>query len=189
MSTIEEPDDEESIPTDYSDDAGSSDQPYMGSPMSTPPPRADDIDRWQCHTSLRRFGTQLQMAANAIFPNVATSRYRDVYVLMLKWKDEDPRLPVSQEISKLHDVFQDVYHFNTESWDIPDEDCHAEVNQKILDFKKLGGNSKDDLKIVYYAGHGKLTRNRLLSWTRYVSAGRYTWNFCLISSLQLAKQP
>jgi hypothetical protein len=181
MATMEERSDPESQPTDYSGDEESSELHYMSSPMSTPPPRADEIDRWQCHTSLRRFGTQLQMAANAIFPNIATSRYRDVYVLMLKWKDEDPRLPVSQEISKLHDVFQDVYHFNTESWHIPNEDCHAEVNQKILDFKKLGGNSKDDLKIVYYAGHGKLTRNRLLSWTRYVSAGCYILGFYLIS--------
>jgi hypothetical protein len=153
------------------EDEESSEPPYINSPMSTPPPRADEIDRWQCHTSLQQFGAQLQLAANAIFPNTATSRYKNVYVLMLKWKDEDPKLPVSQEISKLHDVFQNVYHFETENWDIPDRDCHAEVNQKILDFKKLGGNTKDDLKIIYYAGHGKLTRNLLLSWTRYVSAG------------------
>jgi hypothetical protein len=181
MSAVEEPSDRGS-PTDYSDGAGFSDQLYLsGSMSSSPPLRANEIDRWNCHTSLQEFGTQLQTAANAIFPNIGTSRYRNVYVLMLKWKNEDPMLPVSLEISKLHDVFQDMYHFNTESWDIPDEDCHAEVNQKILDFKKLGGNSKDDLKIVYYAGHGKLTRNRLLSWTRYVSAGRYTRNFFLIS--------
>jgi hypothetical protein len=61
----------------------------------------------------------------------------------------------------LYNIFKGVYHFDTEVWDIPDEDCHVEVNQKILDFSKTGGNSKDDLKIVYYAGHGRLM-NRLL---------------------------
>lgn len=132
------------------------------------PPRPDDIDQRQRQIDLRKFGEELQVAANAAFPNTNTSRYQKVYVLILKWEDEDPKLPVSYEISKLEGVFKDVYHFQTESWDIPDEDCHDKVNQKILDFKRLGENSKDDLKIIHYAGHGKLTRNRALSWTRYI---------------------
>jgi hypothetical protein len=86
---------------------------------------------------------------------------------MLKWRDEDPKLPVSYDISKLQDVFERIYGFDTELWDIPDEDCHTEVNQKIIDFSRLGGNSKEDLKILFYAGHGKITSQRLLSWTRY----------------------
>jgi hypothetical protein len=155
------------VADEWNDEQG--DEPYTSSPNSTPPPRSDEIDRWQCHTSLQHFGSQLQAAANAIFPNTTTSRYKHVYVLMLKWNDEDPQLPVSYEVSKLHDVFQNVFNFETESWDIPEQDCHGVVNQKILDFKNLGGNSKDDLKIIYYAGHGKLTRNRTLSWTRYIS--------------------
>jgi hypothetical protein len=166
MSKIDES--SNSDPSDDCDDEESSELAYISSPNSTPPPRADEIDRWQCHTSLQQFGAQLQAAANAIFPNIQTTRYKHVYVLMLKWNDEDPKLPVSYEVSKLHDIFKIVYHFETEIWDIPDQDCHGVVNQKILDFKNLGGNSKDDLKIIYYAGHGKLTRNRTLSWTRYV---------------------
>jgi len=135
-------------------------------PNIYPPPRADEIDRWQHHIAFQQFGDDLQSAAAAIFPNTATSRYKNVYVLMIKWEDEDPKLPVSQEIKNLERVFKDIYHFETEVWSIPDVDCHAEVNEKILDFKRVGGNCKDDLKIVYYAGHGKLTRNRQLSWTR-----------------------
>ena len=131
------------------------------------PPNPDDIDRMQRQTVLRKFGEELQEAANNAFPNTNTSRYKNVYVLMLKWEDEDPNLPVSYEIPQLEGVFKDVYHFRTEIWDIPNEDCHDKVNQKILDFKRLGGGSKKDLKIVYYAGHGRLTRNRGLSWTRY----------------------
>lgn len=143
-------------------------QGYVSSPNSTPPPRADEIDRWRCHTGLEQFGQQLQEAANNAFPNTSTSRYRNVYVLMLSWQDEDPKLPVSLEVLPLVEIFRDLYHFDTEVWHIPDNNSHMEVVQKILDFANLGGNSKDDLKIVYYAGHGKLSRSRQLSWTRYV---------------------
>ena len=73
---------------------------------------------------------------------------------------------MSREIRRIFWAFQDLYHFQTEVWDINDVACHAEVNQKILDFSRLGGDSKEDLEIVYYAGHGKLTQNRLLSSTR-----------------------
>jgi len=139
----------------------------ISSPNTTPPPRADEIDQWQCHIGLQRFGQELQAAANKAFPNIEKSRYTNVYVLLLSWEDEDPNLPVSLEILKLLKVFKNIYRFETEIWHIPDQDCHAEVCQKILNFAKLGGNSKEHLKIVYYAGHGKLARNRLLSWTRY----------------------
>jgi hypothetical protein len=152
------------------DERLSDDEPaYISSSNATTPPRADEIDRWRCHIDLQQFGHDLQAAANDAFPNTPTSRYKHVYVLILSWEDEDPNLPVSLEILKLVKVFKNLYHFETEVWYIPDQDCHAEVCQKILDFAKLGGNNKRDLKIVYYAGHGKLARNRLLSWTRYYS--------------------
>jgi hypothetical protein len=133
---------------------------------STPPPTGYDLDKWLYHTGFKEWGDDLHEAAKAVFPNTAPARYRNVYVLMLKWEDEDPNLPVSREITRLFKVFQDLYRFQTEVWDIKEVACHAEVNQKILDFSRLGGDSKEDLKIVYYAGHGKLTKNRLLSWTR-----------------------
>jgi hypothetical protein len=114
-----------------------------------------------------RIWTRLQEAADQAFPNTTTSRYRNVYVLMLSWEDEDPSLPVSLEIQRLFEVFKELYHFETEVCHIPDRNPHNEVAKKILGFADLGENSKNDLKIVYYAGHGKLARNRLLSWTRY----------------------
>lgn len=139
------------------------------SPNSTPPPRADEVDRWQHHINLQECGKRLHQAAQAVFPNDTSSRYRNVYVLMLKWKDEDPQLPVSYDIPKLWDVFNGTCGFDTELWEIPDDDkhCHRKVAQKIIDFSMLGGDSRDDLKILYYAGHGKITKNRTLSWTRY----------------------
>jgi hypothetical protein len=143
----------------------------------TSPPRADEIDRWQHHIAFEQFGRDLNVAAAALFPKRTKSRYKNVFVLMLKWDDEDPNLSVSLEIQRLYNVFKGVYHFETEVWNIPDEDCHVEVNQKVLDFSRIGGNSKDDLKIVYYAGHGKLMKNRLLLWTRYEPLSKHlTYN-------------
>jgi hypothetical protein len=87
---------------------------------------------------------------------------------MLCWEDEDPQLPVSIEIQKLLEVFRDTYHYATEVWRIPDQGCHSKLNKKILDFTEIGSDSKEHLKIVYYAGHARLTKNRLLTWTRSV---------------------
>jgi hypothetical protein len=68
----------------------------------------------------------------------------------------------------LFEVFRDVYHFDTEIWKIPDENPHHKLNQKVLDFVQPSEKSKEHLKIVYYAGHGKLSRERMLMWMRLV---------------------
>ena len=133
-------------------------------PSVLPPPTAKEIDRLHCQSALQQFGEALEEAAKSVFPNNGRSRYRNIHVLLLSWEDEDPQLPVSLEISKLFDVFVNVYHFQAEIWHIPNENSHNIVSRKILEF--AGNGSKDDMKIVYYAGHGRLTQNRLLSWTR-----------------------
>jgi hypothetical protein len=91
--------------------------------------------------------------------------YVDTFVLLLSWEDEDPRLPVRLEIDRLHDVFQRLYHFKVERWNIPNNDPHLRLNEKILSLVKLGGDREDCLKIVYYAGHGRLSTNRRSIWT------------------------
>ncbi|KAH9211957.1 hypothetical protein DL95DRAFT_509849, partial [Leptodontidium sp. 2 PMI_412] len=125
----------------------------------------DDISRWSCHISLQKFGEELQAAADAAFPNISTSRYTSVSVLMIMWEDEDPYLPVSIEIAKLDDIFQRLYGFETEVWRFPGQKSHAKVNRKILDLADVEGNPSEHLLIVYYAGHGLLTTERLLAWT------------------------
>jgi hypothetical protein len=153
-------------PSTSSDDG--TDDTDASSLISTPPPTFADIDRWNFHTDLKKFGEELQSAANAVFPNEKRSRYSKVSVLMLSWSDEDPHLPVSHEISKLHGVFQNIYGFETDQWAIPDVNSHYMVTQKIMDFVKPTDKSKSHLKIVYYAGHAKLMSTRVLAWTRYV---------------------
>lgn len=143
-------------------------QGYISSPNSTPPPTLADIDRWRYHIDFEDFGKSLQDAANAVFPNDTNSRYTEVSVLILSWEDEDPQLPVSQEIRSLYHLFNEVYSYETERWTIPDEHSHWKLTEKVMDFVKPTEDSKTHLKIVYYAGHARLTDTRLLVWTRLV---------------------
>ena len=131
-----------------------------------PPPTSRDLDQLQHHISLQQLGERIQKAANAAFPNDKRMRYSSVYVLILFWKDEDPNLPVSIEALELKDVFEDLYHFQVQTWEIPSDGSHKRVNQRILDFAEQGGDSKDDLKIVYYGGHGMLGSSRQSCWAR-----------------------
>jgi len=129
------------------------------------PPRAEEWNRTLRHTVLKDFGKALQNAARNIYPNDKNSRYSRVYVLLISWQKQDPKLPVEIEISCLRRVLEDVYHFDIEEFRIPDEDSHGEVNEKINAFVKVNKNSSDDLKIVYYAGHSRLSRTKELLWT------------------------
>lgn len=163
-----------SIQEGSSQSSGDSDkstpQGCHSSANSTPPPTFADSDRWHYHTEFSNFKEDLQAAANSVFPNDKRTRYSEVFVLMLSWADEDPNLPVSLEIDKLCGVFRDVYHYETERWNIPDENCHYKLTEKIMDFVKPEEHSKTHLKIVYYAGHARLLDTRLLVWTRYGSS-------------------
>jgi hypothetical protein len=129
-----------------------------------PPLPLYELDRIQKDIDFQSFGEGLQKAAEAIFPNDNRSRYTEVHVLLLSWEDEDPNLPVSIDISRLSDLFQTVYGFETSAWQIPAVQSHRETNRKIDQF--LGDDDPKHLKVVYYAGHGRLTSSGQLAWTR-----------------------
>ena len=131
-----------------------------------PPPSPNDLDRFLFHVPLEEFGARLQRAAQAVFPNNPKSRYSNVHVLLLHWKDGDPNLPVVGELNELRDVFKDYYHFETECWQIPSKNAHRALNRKITEFVELEDDSRDCLKIVYYGGHGLLSPSRQLMWSK-----------------------
>ncbi|TVY45494.1 hypothetical protein LSUB1_G000873 [Lachnellula subtilissima] len=133
--------------------------------VSRPPLSGYDLDRLNYHVGLRDFGTSLQKAANAVFASDRRSRYTRVSALLLSWEDEDPRLPVSLEIRDLKHVFITLYGFEVQEWQIPAVDSHVELNMRVLQFLKDGGSGH--LKIVYYAGHGKLSNHGQAIWTSH----------------------
>lgn len=83
---------------------------------------------------------------------------------MIPWKDKDPRLPVSLEIANFYDVFSKVYNFGTKIWKILDQCSHTSTNRKSLEV--VEDDSKEHLGIIYCAGHGVLTKDKLLFWVR-----------------------
>lgn len=94
------------------------------------------------------------------YPNETRSRYSRVYVLIFCWESEDPRLPVSHEIAELIKVLDEIYHFDIEVFRIPEKRSHARVSERVNAFVAINDDSKDDLKIVYYAGHGRSSKTR-----------------------------
>ena len=86
-------------------------------------------------------------------------------MILLSWEEEDPNLPVSIEIKELREIFKGLYGYEVEEYLIPTEyNCHNRLQSRILEF--LGENDPRHLKIVYYAGHGKLTNHGQPAWTR-----------------------
>ncbi|KAF7876515.1 hypothetical protein EAF04_001605 [Stromatinia cepivora] len=131
-----------------------------------PPFQPCDLSQLHYHITLQDFGEKLQKAANAAYPNDEQSKYSRVHALLLLWEDEDPLLPVSIEVHELGMVLASIYNFEIEIWCIPSTGSHKRLNRKILDFVEVGGDSKEDLKIVYYGGHGMLAQNRQSCWAR-----------------------
>jgi hypothetical protein len=168
------------------DQDGEDKQGVNSCPYNTPSQilRPEEFSRWQCHTSLEQFGANLNAAAQTLFPNSTRSRYTEVHVLMLSWEDVDPKLPVDLEMDPLFDVFQNMYNFRTERWQIPNLRSQRRVNDRVTEF--LGDESKEHLKIVYYAGHACLSSNRLLSWTKYVV--KITTEFVLMFFFEVGGQ-
>ncbi|KAE8443543.1 hypothetical protein EG329_001783 [Mollisiaceae sp. DMI_Dod_QoI] len=141
------------------------------------PPSFYDIDQLNYHTDLQEFGKSLQVAIDAVFSDTGrrSSRYTQltplkISAILLSWEDEDPNLPVSLEISTLRDVFINLYEFEVEEWKIPDVNSHTALNLKILQF--LHDNDTKHLKIVYYAGHGRLNNHGQAIWTSHRNSKR-----------------
>jgi hypothetical protein len=150
---------------DEGEGIGSESEQEYPSRNTTPPPSLGEFERWQAHIGLQKFGEGLNAAAKAIFPSDGRPQYSKVYVLMLSWDVEGSAV---SGISRLSSIFKGVYHFDVESWIIPSEGSQATTTQKILDFVRLGGDSEDDLKIVFYAGQTRLIKNKDLALTRFV---------------------
>jgi hypothetical protein len=88
-----------------------------------------------------------------------------VHVLLLRWEHDD--LGVAREITKLKDVFERCYNFNTEEWNIPPHDSHIKLAGRLFEFLNIS-NAEDKMLIVYYGGHGEMDNDRRCVWRWYV---------------------
>ncbi|EFX01597.1 hypothetical protein CMQ_8063 [Grosmannia clavigera kw1407] len=126
------------------------------------PPEIAQVAHWREHIGLSDFAIMLQQSLKGAFPKDNASQYTKAFVLLVYWEVGVPSLPIEPEIIRLRDAFTDVFNFEVEMFQIPTSRSHIMLSRKINDFVFLNDDSKDDLKIFYYGGHGKLTKSREL---------------------------
>ena len=125
--------------------------------------RTHDISNTPFHVrDIKALGEVLTNAAEAAFPNRGVSRYKEVHTLLLSWEDDN--LGVADEIDELGDVFRNLYSFDVEEWKIPSKRSHNSLAAKVLGFLD-DYESKDNLLIVYYGGHGEMNDDRQCVWS------------------------
>jgi len=118
---------------------------------SLPAPHAlDHLDNFE------EFFEHLNRAAKSVLPKTSR-RHTDAFVLLLRWEDDD--LGTETELNDLEDIFQNIYHYNTEIYLIPSNDSTTQLEYKLNDFRRVHDNGTN-LLIVYYGGHGSLDNNK-----------------------------
>ncbi|KAF8850218.1 hypothetical protein BDZ45DRAFT_679913 [Acephala macrosclerotiorum] len=120
-----------------------------------------DTSRTSFHIKdLATFATTLEEAAKGAFPNRGRSRYAKVNACLIRWAEDET---VQPELERLYDVFKHGYGFEVEDWTIPTINSHRKLMGKALDFIEEF-DARDNLFVVYYAGHGTINENRQSVW-------------------------
>jgi hypothetical protein len=93
------------------------------------------------------------------FPIHHRSRNATASVLLVKWEDDD--LGVNRELVRLRDVFDYLFHFETEIWEIPSSRAAQELSNKIYEWKHRYCEDEAypgdalPLLILFYGGHAE----------------------------------
>lgn len=111
---------------------------------------------------LEDFANDLNQALKNSFPAPRNSYpYTAVYVLLLRWTDDD--LMVQSEVSSLRNVLERQFSFNVEEWRIPGRGAYRALQEKVYGFQNAH-QSESELLIVYYGGHGEADRRGRSIW-------------------------
>ncbi|KAL8724019.1 MAG: hypothetical protein Q9181_007025 [Wetmoreana brouardii] len=143
--------------------------------------RTHDISLIDYHvTDIETLGRVLNSAVTAACPKTGGNRYREVYVLLLSWADDD--LGVETELTELEAVFRDVYGYRTDQWEIPSRTSHnalvLRIMQSLQDFE-----SNDKLFVTYYGGHGYMNDDRQCVWLCNQQPGAATVQWSSIQTM------
>jgi hypothetical protein len=82
-------------------------------------------------------------------------------VCLIRWQEDE--LKVKDEVDYLHDVFSQLYGFNTEIWLIPSTASQIQLTSMTCMFLQKH-DEEGNLFIVYYGGHGKINSARQNQW-------------------------
>ncbi|KAF8847067.1 hypothetical protein BDZ45DRAFT_699495 [Acephala macrosclerotiorum] len=102
-------------------------------------------------------------------PTQSTTRssypYKEIHALMLYWEEDD--LGCGEETHCLKEVFERKFHFTTvQHVVIPSSQLYGFVESTLCEFKRKH-SCKDNLLLVYYAGHGGLDAFGRMTWCAY----------------------
>jgi hypothetical protein len=116
--------------------------------------------------NIATFAKDLEEAVNSALLSGNKSRYKNVYVLLLSWTDDD--LDVDEEVNQLGRAFSQYYNFEVQYFKIPRISPGWSTNSRVISFIQQGGI--DSLLILYYAGHARLGHQvQPPIWAAYVS--------------------
>lgn len=115
--------------------------------------------------NVQQFSKDLSAAVAAVWTTRHENRYSDIQVLILSWEDDD--LGVYKEIDVLHETFRELYNYQVTEWLIPKLKPERKLSLQIGEFLDKH-DSKENLLIIYYAGHGFLNDQRVPMWAAYV---------------------
>lgn len=111
---------------------------------------------------LEDFANDLNQALKKSFPSPRDIYpYTAVYVLLLRWSDDD--LMVQSEIEGLRSVFERQFRFDVQEWQIPGKGAQRALQEKIYGFQ-YAHQIESELLIVYYGGHGEADRRGRSIW-------------------------
>lgn len=105
------------------------------------------------------FRNDANRALRHAFPIHRRPRNATASVLILRWEDDD--LGVNDELVRLREVFDELYHFETEIWEIPSWRSAQELSNKVYEWKHQYCEDQAcpweqlPLLIVYYGGHAE----------------------------------
>ena len=81
-----------------------------------------------------------------------SSRYSSVKVLLIHWEDDGDLPGCRAEVYQLESMFRVNFGFHTTVFAIPERDASGRTTQSVQKF--FNGSGSDELRILYYAGHG-----------------------------------
>ena len=123
------------------------------------------------YNRFEEFRNNANKALYGAFPVHRQPRNATASALLLEWQDDD--LGVSSELSKLEEVLDQSFHFQTEMWKIPSREPARALSDKIYEWKdrycgtEIPPGEPLPLLILYYGGHAEETAHNACKWRRY----------------------
>ena len=132
----------------------------VGGPDPKPEPVRGDSDGDDSHIdSIGVFVADFNRAMEGVLARNGRI-YENAYVLFLRWEHDvfleaGVNNGIQTEIDELERVLSDDYGFETDTFLIPSQRSHRKLQDRIIRLQ-AEHDSRDELLIVYYGGHGAI---------------------------------